>query len=114
MKKVFLLLAIIGFITNANAHANKSVSKDFATTVKTSVAKENSNTTTATTSIHKTRVVVLPLAAQIYLKENHKSHASERIIMVTGSNGVVSYQVIVGKKDFVFDSKGNYLTYVKY
>ena len=98
MKKIILFLAIAAFTINAQA-------QKFYTTS----TKHSGNKTSIYISNNKNnQKIYLPTKAVTYLNDNYSGRQTSKLIRVTSAEGTISYQIIVGKTDLVFDADGNF------
>lgn len=141
MKKVFLLLAMFGFLFQT--HAQSVLAKNVPATVTAACMKahpkatdvkwskegtkfeseftENGKTKSATFDDsgmlleNEKNVAIISLPAPIakYVADNYKGKKIKEAAKMTDNKGVVTYEAEVNGKDLIFDAKGNYLKSVK-
>lgn len=141
MKKMILLLAAVGFITNLQAQKLMTKNVPLAVTNAFSKAypgikdvdwsKDGSNfeaeydkgkidksvTYDATGKLIETEVEILaselPASVMEYVKKNYKEDEVKEASKITTANGNITYEAEVKGKDLIFDSKGNFIKSVK-
>ena len=141
MKKLILVIAIVGFI--GSAQAQKLTAKDVPVAVKEAFtkaypmekdidwSKDGSNyeaqydakqgdisvTYKSDGELVETEMDIpissLPQGVMDYVKKHHKNHKVKEAAKITSANGTVTYEAEVNGMDLIFDSKGNYLKSVK-
>lgn len=141
MKKLILLLAIVGFITKS--HAQKLMAKNVPVAVTNAFSKayplikdvdwskdgsnyeaefdkgkvDKSVTYDASGKLIETEVEILasalPASVMEYIKKTYKEDEVKEASKITDANGTVTYEAEVKGKDLIFDSKGNFIKSVK-
>jgi hypothetical protein len=143
MKKVFLLLAIVGLFMQAKAQEQKIMTKDVPGAVTAAFYKTNptikdvdwskkglnyiggyevdkvANSVTYTVSgnlVESQMEIVssaLPTPARDYVKLNYKEDEVKKAFKVTDAKDVVTYKAQVKGMDVTFDKEGAFINSVK-
>jgi Putative beta-lactamase-inhibitor-like, PepSY-like len=141
MKKVFLLVALFGFLVQTQAQS--VLAKDVPASVKSACMKahpkaidvkwskegtkyeseftENGKAKSATfddsgyllENEKNIPISKLPAAVSKYVSANYKGEKIKEAAIMTDNKGVVTYEAEVNGKDLIFDAKGNYIKSVK-
>ncbi len=141
MKKVILLIAIVGF--SVQAKAQRLMVKDVPAAVSSAFKKaqpsvkdvdwsKDGNDFEASYEVNKksmsltygasgnlveTEVQIsasdLPASVMIYVKKNHKEDEVKEASKITTSNGTITYEAQVKGMDLIFDNAGNYIKSAK-
>ena len=141
MKKIILVLAIAGFVTEVQAQ--KLMAKNVPLAVTNAFSKaypeikdvdwskdgsnfeaeydkgkvDNSVTYNASGKLLETEVEILaselPTSVMEYVKKTYKEDEVKEASKITDANGTVTYEAEVKGKDLIFDSKGNFIKAIK-
>jgi hypothetical protein len=109
MKYLILVVAKVVFSINIQARKmNSNVHSKIVFTKSISAPTEK-----AAYGFHK-RQPVLPEKAKQYLNQNYIGIKRDKLVKITSSANIVTYQIMVGKLDIIFDGEGNYVRSIQY
>lgn len=141
MKKLILVIAIAGFITQSQAQKIKEKDAPGAVTaafykthptIKDASWSTDGNNFEASYNTDKTNIRVtynpsgtvieteaeitssmLPVSVMEYVKANYKEEEIMKASKITAASGTITYLAEVNGMDLIFDSKGNHLKSIK-